>query len=72
MARKRKKTILPRNQAKDLLGQMHRWTHLGDKKLIQAVKGHKVYITDLRSWAKEVVEQCKVCQQVNAYAAKSK
>ena len=51
---------------------MHRWTHLGDKKLIQAVKGPKVYITDLRSWAKEVVEQCKVCQQVNAYAAKSK
>lgn len=28
------KTILPRKQAKDLLGQIHRWTHLGDKKLV--------------------------------------
>ena len=28
------RTILPRKQAKDLLGQMHGWTHLGDKKLI--------------------------------------
>jgi len=41
-------TIFPRKQAKDLLGQMHRWTYLGDKKLVQAVKGPKVYIIDLR------------------------
>ena len=66
------KTILPRKQAEDLLDQMHRWTHLGDKKLVQAVKGSKVYIMDLRFWAKEIVGECKVCQQVNAYAAKSK
>ena len=26
----------------------------------------------LRLWAQEIAEQCKVCQQVNAYAAKSK
>ena len=54
-----------------LRGQMHRWTHLGDKKLVQAVKGLKVYILDLRFWARKI-EQYKVCQQVNAYAAKSK
>ena len=42
------RTILPRKQAKDLLGQINRWTHLGDKKLVQAVKGFKVYIMDLR------------------------
>ena len=24
-------TIFPRKQAKDLLGQMHRWTHLADR-----------------------------------------
>jgi hypothetical protein len=66
------KTTLPRKQAKDLLGQMHRWTHLGDKKLVQAVKKPKVYITDLRFAAKEIVEQCKVCPQVNAYVVKSK
>ena len=47
------KTILSRKQAKDLLGQMHRWTHLGDKKLVQEVKGSKVYIMDLRFWARE-------------------
>ena len=50
---------------------MHRWTHLGDKKLVQAVKGPKIYIIDLRFWAREI-EQYKVGQQVNAYAAKSK
>ena len=27
---------------------------------------------ELRFWAKEIVGECKVCQQVNAYAAKSK
>ena len=46
------KTIFPRKQAKDLLDQMHRWTHLGDKKLIQAVKGSKVYVMDLRVLAR--------------------
>ena len=66
------KTILPRQQAKDLLGPIHRWTHLGNKKLVQAVKGSKVYIMDLRFWARDIVEQCKVCQQVNTYVAKSK
>ena len=47
------KTILPRKQAKDLLGQINSWTHLGDKKLVQAVKGSEVYIVDLRFWARE-------------------
>ena len=42
---------------------MHRWTHLGHKKIIQAVKRSKIYVMD-------PVEQCEVCQQVNAYAAK--
>ena len=51
---------------------MHQWTNLGDNKLVQAVKGPKVYIIYLSFWAKEIVEQCKVCQPVNAYAAKSK
>ena len=55
---------------------MHR-THLGGKKLVQAflvqeVKGPKVYIIDHMFWAREIVEQCKLCHQVNAYAAKSK
>jgi hypothetical protein len=54
------KTILPRKQAEDLLDQMHRWTHLGDKKLIQPVKGSKVYIMNLRILARETVEECKV------------
>jgi transposase InsO family protein len=51
---------------------MHRWTNLRDKKLVQAVKGSQVYIMDLRFWVRELVEQCKVCQQVNVYVAKSK
>jgi hypothetical protein len=66
------KTIFPRKQAKDLLDQMHKWAHLEDKKLVQEVRGPKVYIMDLRVLARDTVEQCKVCQQVNAYVAKSK
>lgn len=48
MVHTRRKIIPPRKQAKDLLGQMHRWTRLGDKELIQAVKGSIVYVMDLR------------------------
>jgi transposase InsO family protein len=50
---------------------MHKWTHLGDK-LIQAVKGSKVCVIDLRVLVRDIVEQCTVCQQMNAYVAKSK
>jgi hypothetical protein len=46
---------------------MQKWTHLGDKKFVQAGKGSKVYITDLMFWDNELVEQCKVGQHVNAY-----
>ena len=42
---------------------------LGDNKLVEAVKGPEVYI--LRFWAREIVKQCKICQQVSAYSAKS-
>ena len=59
------KTILPRKQAEDLLDQMLKQTHLGDKKLIQAVKVSKVYAVDLRFLDRETVEQCKICQEVN-------
>ena len=59
------KSILSRKQAEDLFDQMHRWTHLRDKKLIQAVKLSKVHVINF-------VEQCKLCQQVNAHAGKSK
>ena len=51
---------------------MQEWTYFRDKKLAQAVKGSKVYIMDLRFWVREIVEQQKVCQQVNPYVAKSK
>ena len=56
-----KQSTLPKKQAKNLLVQRHRWTHLGDKKLVQEVKGPKVYIIALRFWARDIVEQCKVC-----------
>lgn len=35
------KTILPRKQAEDLLDQMHRWTHLGDKSLSKQLRALK-------------------------------
>lgn len=55
--------ILPQVQARDLLTQMHQWTHLGAKKLVQAVKGSRVFIINL---AEEIVKRCQVCQQMNA------
>jgi hypothetical protein len=55
-----------------LRGQMHRWTHLGGKNLVQTVKVPKVYIMDLRFWNREMVEQRKIFQQVNAHEAQSK
>lgn len=36
-------TILPKDAALDL---MHRWTHLGEKKLVEAVKGSQVFVQD--------------------------
>ena len=54
MVHTRGRTTFPRKQEKDLLGQMHRWTHLGDKKLVQAAKRPKVYIINLRFWAREI------------------
>jgi hypothetical protein len=48
MAHTRRENYTPQKACKDLLGQMHRWVHLGDKKLVQAVKESKVYIMDLR------------------------
>ena len=50
------KTILSRKQTENLLDKMHRWTNLGDKKLIQAVKVSKVYAVDLRFLDRETVE----------------
>jgi hypothetical protein len=49
---------------------MHRWSYLGDKKLIQAVKGPKSYVMDLRFLARYTVEHYKLFHQVNAYPAK--
>lgn len=69
---KKGELYFPESKQKDLLSQMHRWIHLGGTKLVQAHKEPKVYITDLRFWAREIVEQCKVCRQINAYATKSK
>jgi hypothetical protein len=51
-----KKTILSRKEAKDLLGQMYRWTHLVDRKLAKAVKRPNVYIVRLRFGARKITE----------------
>jgi hypothetical protein len=39
--------------------------------LSKQFKGPKIYIIGLRFWARKTVEEYKVCQQVNVYAAKS-
>ena len=63
-------TILPRRQAVDLIKQMHQWTHLGSRKLIEAVKGSPMFVMDLRNIADDIVRQCQVCQQVSASQTK--
>lgn len=50
---------------------MMRRTHLGDKNFIQAVRVSKLYAMNISFLARVTVGLCKVCQKVNAYAAKS-
>lgn len=52
MTHTRRKNYTPQKAAEDLLGQMHRWTHLGNMKLIQAVKGSEAYVMDFRVFFK--------------------
>jgi len=72
MAHSRGENDTPQRTSKKLTWPNAQMDSLGVGKLIQAVKGSKVYVMDLRTLARETVEQCKVCQQVNAYATKSK
>jgi len=50
------KAILPREQRKDSLCQIQKWTQLGDKKFVQVVK---VYVTDFKILARETVESIR-------------
>lgn len=56
----------PQYQAKAMIKQLHQWTHLGAKKLVQMVLKSKNHVLGLRRVTKQVVQQCQPCQKVNA------
>ena len=53
------KLYSPREQRKDSLCQIKKWTHLGDKKFVQIVK---IYVIDFKILAKRDSKKYKICQ----------
>ena len=72
MAHTRRDNYIPQKASKRRTRPNAQKDSFRGKKLVQAVKGPKVYMIDLRFQVREIVEQCKVCQEVNAYAAKNR
>ncbi|CAD7666871.1 unnamed protein product [Nyctereutes procyonoides] len=62
------KTVLPQKRAKELVTHLHRWTHLGHKKLKALLwrEGQTYYIPKLPSLIQQVTDACVPCAKVNA------
>ncbi|CAD7669362.1 unnamed protein product [Nyctereutes procyonoides] len=61
------KTVLPQKRAKELVTHLHRWTHLGHKKLKALLRreGQTYYIPKLPSLIQQVTDACVPCAKVN-------
>jgi len=60
-----RKSYFAWDPSRKLLLQVHHWTYLGAKKLVQAVKDSWVFIINLRYLREGVAERWQVCQYVN-------
>ncbi|CAK7305189.1 Pol polyprotein (Fragment) [Vulpes lagopus] len=62
------KMVLPQQRAKGLVTHLHRWTHLGHKKLKTLLQreGQTYYIPKLPSLIQQVTVACVPCTKVNA------
>ncbi|CAD7672047.1 unnamed protein product [Nyctereutes procyonoides] len=61
------KTVLPQKRAKELVTHLHRWTHLGHKKLKALLRreGQTYYIPKLPSLIQQVTDACVPCAKLN-------
>ncbi|CAD7673558.1 unnamed protein product [Nyctereutes procyonoides] len=61
------RTVLPQKRAKELVTHLHRWTHLGHKKLKALLRreGQTYYIPKLPSLIQQVTDACVPCAKVN-------
>lgn len=64
------KLILPSEEGRTLLQQIHHTTHLSPKKLELLIQNLGVQFRGVKSLASEVGTDCTICQKVNAYAQK--
>ncbi|XP_062070416.1 uncharacterized protein LOC133775900 isoform X1 [Lepus europaeus] len=62
------KIVLPHQLAKEIITNLHQWTHLGHKKLKAALQEDRqsYYIPGLDSLVQQVTESCVPCAKVNA------
>lgn len=61
------KILLPQGAAKELLSQLHRWTHLGHKKLKALLQREEqtYYIHNLNALIQQITSTCTPCAKVN-------
>ncbi|XP_069901589.1 uncharacterized protein [Globicephala melas] len=64
-----KGTLSPQ-QAESMLQQMHRWTHLGTKKMVALLQKAGYETSGMTKLAEQIVQECVPCQQVNAHKGK--
>nr|XP_059859231.1 uncharacterized protein LOC132419261 [Delphinus delphis] len=64
-----KGTLSPQ-QAESMLQQMHRWTHLGTKKMIALLQKAGYETPGITKLAEQIVQECVPCQQVNVHKGK--
>ncbi|XP_069396600.1 uncharacterized protein [Delphinus delphis] len=64
-----KGTLSPQ-QAESMLQQMHRWTHLGTKKMVALLQKAGYETPGMTKLAEQIVQECVPCQQVNAHKGK--
>lgn len=66
--RLREKIVLPHQLAKEIITNLHQWTHLGHKKLKAALQEDRqsYYIPGLDSLVQQVTASCVPCAKVNA------
>ncbi|XP_060005052.1 uncharacterized protein LOC132520312 [Lagenorhynchus albirostris] len=66
----KKAQICQQQQAESMLQQMHRWTHLGTKKMVALLQKAGYETPGMTKLAEQIVQECVPCQQVNAHKGK--
>ncbi|XP_060002284.1 uncharacterized protein LOC132518300 [Lagenorhynchus albirostris] len=66
----KKAQICQQQQAESMLQQMHRWTHLGTKKMVALLQKAGYETPGMTKLAEQIVQECVPCQQVNAQKGK--